>query len=151
VGLSYRNGPRCPSVCMSVSHRQISPKLSEAEVQLLLNPNRKLGVGDSESAIRFATGSMALTQAHGVHCGTPRRACGHSDGGNYPLAQPFLASSGLQKRATCNTGTVAKLCHMSELFYCTCLLGMHRISGRISTAGSDFLQSRNRLRITKRG
>jgi len=64
VGASYSNGPCClsvyPSVCLSVCCVRISPKLSEIDVWLLGNSNRKLGLPDSESANRFAIGSTVL-------------------------------------------------------------------------------------------
>jgi len=59
VGASYSNGPCCPSVCPSVCHTQICPKLSETDVLLLENSNRKPGFliqnlpSDSQSEVRF--------------------------------------------------------------------------------------------------
>jgi len=46
-------------VRLSVCHTRISPKLSEIDIWLLGNSNRKL-IPDSESAIRFAIGSTVL-------------------------------------------------------------------------------------------
>jgi len=63
VGASYSNGPRYPSVrlsvCLSVSHARISPQLSEIDVWLLLNSSRNLCFpiqnlpSDSRSEVRF--------------------------------------------------------------------------------------------------
>jgi len=57
VGASYSNYSRCPSVCLSLCHMWISPKLSEIDIWLLGNLNRKPRLPGSECAVRFAIGS----------------------------------------------------------------------------------------------
>jgi len=54
-GASYSNSLRCPSVCLSVSHTQISPKLSEIDVWLLGNQNRnpRIPYQNLPSEVRF--------------------------------------------------------------------------------------------------